>query len=221
MKKTVLITGASRGLGWDLAHHFLAKGWTVLVNARAHAAVEELIQAGAVGVWGSITTEFTRSELAAAVKNTGLDLLIHNAGTRPEHGWLEISVKDVSKTIITNLVAPMLLTACLWPALKASQGQVVFINSLAGKQGGKDETVYSASKFGLRGFAQSLQFDGVRDGVRVLSVFPGAMKTQMTALRPDYEKLIDTEELATTIYQLCADQPSLRVTEVDLCRRRY
>ena len=221
MKKTVLITGASRGLGWDLAHHFLAKGWNVLVNARTHAAVEELIKAGAVGVWGSVTTEFTRMELRTMVKSTGLDLLIHNAGTRPDHGWADLSAKEVSNTIITNLVAPMQLTASLWPALMKKNGQVVFINSLAGKQGGKDETAYSASKFGLRGFAQALQFDGVRDGVRVLSVFPGAMKTQMTALRPDYEKLIDTEEMATTIYQLCADQPSLRVTEVDLCRRRY
>lgn len=221
MSKTVLITGASRGLGWDLAHHFLAQGWNVLVNARTHAAVEELIQAGAIGVWGSVTTEFTRTELAAQVKTMGLDLLIHNAGTRPEQGFPELPAKDVSKTIITNLVAPMLLTSCLWPALKESQGQVVFINSLAGKQGGKDETAYSASKFGLRGFAQSLQYDGVRDGVRVLSVFPGAMKTQMAFARPDFEKLIDTEEMATTIYQLCNDQPSLRVTEVDLCRRRY
>ncbi|MHB0968070.1 MAG: SDR family NAD(P)-dependent oxidoreductase, partial [Bellilinea sp.] len=99
MSKTVLITGASRGLGWDLAHHFLAQGWNVLVNARTHAAVEELIQAGAVGVWGSITTEFTRTELTVLVKTTGLDLLIHNAGTRPDHGWADLSAKEVSKTI--------------------------------------------------------------------------------------------------------------------------
>lgn len=221
MKKTVLITGASRGLGRDLARYYLAKGWNVVANSRDRSSLAELVQAGAIVVAGDVTSELTRGELVEAVEETGLDLLIHNAGVRPDNGWYELSGKEVSNTISTNLIAPILLTACLWLSLKASQGQIVFINSLAGKQGGKDETIYSASKFGLRGFAQALQFDGAQDGVRVMSVFPGAMKTQMTALRPDYEKLIDTEEMATTIYQLCADQPSLRVTEVDLCRRRY
>jgi NAD(P)-dependent dehydrogenase (short-subunit alcohol dehydrogenase family) len=221
MKKTVLITGASRGLGRELAHHFLKKGWCVLVTARDHGAIAELIAEGAHGVWGSITTEFTRGELVDMVGQYGVDLLIHNAGTRPDAVFMETDDKQLSATIITNLMAPILLTKRLWGALKATSGMIVFINSLAGKCAGRNEAVYAASKYGLRGFAESLQYDAVKDGLRVLSVFPGAMKTAMCNHREDYDKLIDPEEVATTIYQLCADRPSLRVTEVDLCRRQY
>jgi NAD(P)-dependent dehydrogenase (short-subunit alcohol dehydrogenase family) len=216
MKKTVLITGAGGGLGLALVACFLEAGWNVIANSRHPSVVDTLEQMGAKTVWGDITVQQTRN-IAACITERGLDVVIHNAGCKPLPDGVA-----VARTVLTNLVAPILLTHLLWPALKQRKGLVVFVNSLAGKVGGEGEGVYAASKAGLRGYAQSLQYEAVRDGMRVLSVFPGAMQTPMCQDRPDYDKLIDPAEVAGAILQLCNDQSnSMRITEVDIHRRRY
>ena len=217
MKKTVLITGASGGLGLALVACFLEAGWRVIANSRHPGAISDLVHMGAITIWGDITVQQSRNIAVNMVEAEGLDLVIHNAGSKPFPDG-----DAVARTIITNLIAPILFTQQLWPALKQRKGMVVFINSLAGKAGGQGEAVYAASKAGLRGFAQSLQYEAVKDGIRVLSVFPGAMRTPMCDARSDYDKLIDPAEVAGTILQLCNDQSSsMRITEVDICRRQY
>ena len=154
-----------------------------------------------------------------AIAKHGLDVLIHCAGIyklKPFAGQPEY---DFKKMIDVNLLAPIRITHALWPTFERQcSGLIVFINSLAGKQGADGETAYSASKHGLAGFARSLQFDAARIGVRVLSVFLGAMKTDMTRHRPDWDKLIDPQEAARAIVGLCEEYSTLGIREVEIGR---
>jgi short-subunit dehydrogenase len=218
--KTVLITGASRGLGRALALYFFASGWRVIANARTSTTLMELRDLGIECVPGSVGIAGVRRTLADSIGDR-LDVLINNAGVRPEGSFLHAADADVTQTVFTNLIVPMLLTKKVWHALKQSAGMVININSLAGKQGGADEVAYSASKFGLRGFAEALQYDAVKDGVSVLSVFAGAMKTGMTKNRGNYDKLIDPVEVARLIHQATEVHPSLRMTEINVQRSQY
>lgn len=221
MKKTVVITGASRGLGAALAEVFGVAGYNLILTSK-DTVIEE--REGVKFVKGDIKSYNTLVALTKAVDELGVDILINNVGEYMNKKFDEMVIKDFTDIISVNLIRPMVLTRALWPVLKERGGIVVNINSVAGKAGSSGEVAYCASKHGLRGFSQALQFDGVRDGVNVLSVFLGAMSTDMTKTRPDWEKFMDPVEVANTIIGLChdlEDHPSLRLTEVDICRGVY
>ena len=221
VKKTVLITGASRGLGAALVAVFASAGYNLILTSRDMNIKE---REGVKIVRGDIKFYNTFVSLVEAADELGVDVLINNAGEYMSKHFDEMTEEDFKEIITVNLIRPMVLTRILWPVLKERGGMVVNINSVAGKVGSDGEVAYCASKHGLRGFASALQHDGVRDGVKVLSVFLGAMRTSMTKHRPDYKKLMNPAEVAMTIKGLCddlSDHPSLRVTEVELHRMKY
>ena len=95
-------------------------------------------------------------------------------------GYLEqLSVADIEHTLAVNLLSHILLTRLCLPVMKQQPGtsDVVFIGSEAALQGGREGSVYCASKFGLRGFAQSLRQECAKSGVRVSLINPGAVRT--------------------------------------------
>ncbi len=104
-------------------------------------------------------------------------MLIHNAGVAFPGRVAESTVEDWRITMQVNVVGPVALTLSLLPALRAAGGHVVFINSGAGINASPGLASYTASKFALRGFAQSLRSD--EPSLRVTSIHPGRIATQM------------------------------------------
>lgn len=175
---------------------------------------------GDTAVMGDLKDALVLCRLTEEASQKDLDVLIHCAGVYENSPFY--SGKDFEEIIEINLLIPMRLTRSIWPIFERRRsGLIVFINSLAGKQGGDGETAYSASKHGLAGFARALQFDAAKIGVRVLSVFLGAMKTDMTRHRPDWDRLIDPQEAARAIVSLCEDYPTLGLREVEIGRTIY
>jgi 3-oxoacyl-[acyl-carrier protein] reductase len=151
-----------------------------------------------------------------------VSILINNAGIYLNKPFAETSADEIQRVIDTNLVVPILLTRVIWPTfVNRGGGLIVNINSLAGVNGGKGETAYSASKAGLAGFSNSLQYDGPKNNIRILNVFLGAMQTDMTKTRKDWDKFINPFTVAETIADLCKDYSTLRITEVTIARRQY
>jgi len=182
--KTALITGASRGLGKALALKFInASDFSAIL----HCFKTEVHSCLATVIRGDLVLPDTIEKLA----QHDVDILINNAGIHFSKPLNELSPDEVREVINTNLTAPMLLTKAMWPTLSKNKGMVININSLAGKQGSQGETAYCASKFGLRGFSQALQFDATQAGVKVLDVFIGGMQTDMAKSKPNFDKLID------------------------------
>jgi len=216
--RTVMITGASGGLGVPLASEFGARGYDLVLH---HNKYELPCADSLFTVRGDLKSSDTIWELAEFVFRDGLDVLVNNAGIYAAGQFDSLSSSEIRDVIEVNLIAPMLLTRLVWKALKQNSGIVVNINSLAGLNGSNGETAYCASKHGLAGFSKALQFDGTRDGVRVLDVFVGAMKTAMTAYRAGQENFIDPVDVARTIVSLCDNRNSLRITEITLNRRNY
>jgi len=216
--RTVMITGASGGLGVPLASEFGARGYDLVLH---HNKSELPCADSLFTIRGDLRSFDTLCELAGFVDRDGLDVLVNNAGIHTVGPFQDMSQYEIRETIEVNLVAPILLTKLVWKSLKRNSGIVVNINSLAGLNGSNGETAYCASKHGLAGFSKALQFDGTRDGVRVLDVFVGAMKTAMTVYRAGQENFIDPVDVARTIVSLCDSRNSLRITEITLNRRNY
>jgi uncharacterized protein len=173
--RRVLLTGASGGIGDAIARALHARGATVLLSGRRMDALEQL--AGELGeraeaLPADLSTPEGVRELVAAAGD--IDILVANAAL-PGSGRLDDFTPDqIDRTIAVNLRAPMQLTRELAPGmLERGAGQLVFISSMSGKVASGGGSVYSATKFGLRGFAAGLRDELHGSGVGVTVVFPG------------------------------------------------
>lgn len=227
-KKTVLITGSSKGLGKSLATVFARNGNDIILHGRNEQdlkSVEQEILAHRVAcdvVTGDLTHDKTIEKLAQVAEERDADVLINNAGIYLNAPFQEISLLDFRRVIEVNLVAPIILTRKIFPILQRKQsGMIVNINSLAGKNPTDRESAYCASKHGLRGFTKSIQFEANKDHISVIEVYLGTMNTGMVDGRRDPEKCIRTDEAAECIYGLCREHASLRINEIEVNRRRY
>lgn len=219
LRNVALITGAGRGLGRALAEVFSLGGYYLLLSTRSTIIPNQL---GTSVVYGDITDEAVLGALTDRALDMGVRVLINNAGRYYRERIDRTPEAEMRGVIELNTIVPMILTKRLWPSLKRGGGVVVNINSLAGKAGGVGELAYCASKHGLRGFSRALQFDATRDGVRVLDVFLGGMRTGMAEGRVGVDKFITPTDAANTIFGIAtSDYPSMRAVEIELARRVY
>ncbi|WP_199440544.1 SDR family oxidoreductase [Umezawaea beigongshangensis] len=173
-----LVTGASRGIGAAVARA-LADTHSLLLGGRDAAALDEL--ASSLPHAAPWPVELTSLEALtdATASISRLDVLVHSAGIA-ELGPLDSATADVwRRTLEINVVAVAELTRLVLPALRNSRGHVVLINSGAGLRANPGWGVYAASKFALRAFGDALRAEEETTGVRVTSVHPGRVDTDM------------------------------------------
>jgi short-subunit dehydrogenase len=171
----VLVTGATGGIGDAIARALHARGAHVLLSGRRQEALDEL--AGRLGE----RTDVLVADLAERDAPTRLadaagavDVLVANAAL-PASGRVEdFSHDEIDRALDVNLRAPIQLTRALLPGMLArGRGHVVLVSSLSGKTASPRSGIYSATKFGLRGFAAGLREDVEAKGIGVTVVFPG------------------------------------------------
>ncbi len=172
---TALITGASGGIGAAIAQA-LAPTHTVLLAGRPSPRLDALADQLGATTWPLDLTDIDDIEAAAEVLGT-LDVLVHNAGVAYPGRVAESTPEQWRATFEVNVTGAVALTLALLPALRAARGQVVFINSGAGMNVSPGLASYSASKFALRAFADSLRTD--EPLLRVTSIHPGRVDTEM------------------------------------------
>jgi short-subunit dehydrogenase len=174
--RSVLLTGATGGLGHAIARRLRAAGAELVLTGRRAEVLEPLaIETGARSVAVDLADPAQVERLAR--EHAGVDALVANAGL-PGSGLLtSFSIEEIDRALAVNLRAPMVLARVLSePMVARGSGHLVFMSSLAGKVGTPRSPVYSATKFGLRGFAQSLREDLRPSGVGVSAIFPGFVR---------------------------------------------
>lgn len=172
---TALITGAGGGLGAAIATA-LAPTHTLLLAGRPSTRLDAIAEKLGAPTWPLDLTDEASIESGAEVL-TELDVLVHNAGVSYPGRVDESTPEQWRHTMEVNVVGPVALTLALLPALRAVRGHVVFINSGAGISASAGMASYSASKFALRAFADSLRAD--EPSLRVTSVHPGRFDSEM------------------------------------------
>jgi short-subunit dehydrogenase len=173
---TVLLTGASGGLGRAIARTIAPLGVDLVLSGRRREVLEPLVaELGARAVPCDLSS---RDDVDRLAEQAGpVDILIANAGV-PAGGLLgELTQEQVDQMLEINLRAPIALTHALTPGMvQRGRGHVVIMSSLQGKAAAPVSSVYSATKFGLRGFALALREDLRRHGVGVSVVLPGFIR---------------------------------------------
>lgn len=216
---TAMITGAAGGLGSAIAAA-LAPTHTLFLAGRPSERLDAVAEEFGSTTWPIDLADI--DEIPAVVEPiVELDVLVHNAGVAYPGRVAESIVDEWRTTMQVNVVGAVALTLALLPALRAAEGHVVFINSGAGINASPGLASYSASKFALRGFADSLRND--EPSLRVTSVHPGRIATVMQEGLIAYEgreydpsRFLSPESVAKVVADAVNAPPDAHIHEVIL-----
>jgi NAD(P)-dependent dehydrogenase (short-subunit alcohol dehydrogenase family) len=194
-RKVWFITGAGRGMGVDISKAALAAGNEVVATGRNPAAVTKALgEAADLLVVGLDITKPEQAEAAvkAAVERFGrIDVLINNAGNFNAGFFEELTPEQMEQQIATTLIGPMNVTRAVLPVMRRQRsGHIITISSSAGLVGFAFGTAYSASKFGLDGWMESLRPEVEPFGIHTTIVNPGFFRTEL--LTPESTSFAET-----------------------------
>ena len=190
--KTVLITGASSGIGAALAEGFAQRGATVGICARRTERLHEVLDRVRVHspesqMWSVDLADLEGIAAFAAQANDalgGIDVLVNNAGIPKRRAVTDLTPHEVESVMALNYFSPLRLTLALLPTLLERGGRIVNLSSVAARLGPPGETAYSASKAALSAFSEGAHVELFDQGVKFLVVYPGVFDTELFTL-PD------------------------------------
>ena len=182
--KVVVVTGASRGIGWRLVERFLSEGASVVACARTAERLEALKRASGDAPLEIVAADAARPDDVAAVVARAInafgriDILVNNAGAAgPTTPVESLSLEDWTETLNSNLTSAFLFVREAVPAMKAQGGgAVVNIGSMTGKKPLVFRAPYAAAKMGLIGLTRTLAEELGPHGIRVNTVCPGTVE---------------------------------------------
>jgi len=233
MTRTVLITGATSGIGEAAARAFVAAGWRVVATGRRADRLDALVEAlGKDWIWPAafdVRDEAARDAALAALPAAfaDIDLLINNAGLAL--GTAKAQEADLGqwRTMIdTNVTALASLTHKLLPGLIARRGAIINVSSVAATYPYTGGNVYGGTKAFVEQFSLGLRSDLHGTGVRVTSIEPGMVATEFTVVRTGDQALSDRfygdanpmrgEDIAATLLWIAALPPHLNINRIEL-----
>jgi NAD(P)-dependent dehydrogenase (short-subunit alcohol dehydrogenase family) len=185
MSKVILVTGAGRGLGMDLARKALAAGHQVVATGRRPDEVEKTLggpQDNLLTIRLDVTSldDATAAAQAAVDRFGRIDVLINNAGNFVAGYFEEISPTQMRRQFDTNLFGPMNVTRAVLPIMRRQRaGHVITISSTAGLVGMEFCAAYAASKFAVEGWMEALRYDVAPYDIHTTVVEPGFFRTEL------------------------------------------
>ena len=230
--KTILITGATAGIGAASARRFAAGGWRVIATGRRGdrlRALSEELGDSCLPLELDIRDLDSAAQLAQLSPPWGdIDLLLNNAGLAPPMDALQdAELEPQLSAIQTNVTGLVALTRALLPRLMERRGAVINLSSVAATYPYRGGAVYGASKAFVRQFSLDLRCDLAGTGVRVTSIEPGMAETEFTIVRTGGNKEasdqlyanmnpMTADDLADTIWWIATLPPHININAIEL-----
>jgi meso-butanediol dehydrogenase / (S,S)-butanediol dehydrogenase / diacetyl reductase len=215
MQKTVIVTGASSGIGLAIARHFAAAGYAVLAAGRNAERLAHLArELPGLATWAGdlVTASACNSLVAHCMELYGtIDVLVNNAGVYFRRATESTLDEEWRQTLAVNLDAPFYLSRAAMPQLRASRGVIINIASDWGIRGGRKAAAYCASKGGLVLMTKAMALDHAAEGIRINAVCPGDVDTPML----QQEAVVDGISPAEALEVYGRHSPTGRVTRAD------
>lgn len=227
--KTALVTGASSGIGRATASALAQQGAHLVVTARREDRLRQLcteiesLGSKAIFHAGNAAEESTAQQCVTIALSTfgQLDIVVNNAGAGNYKNLIDTSVEEYDALMNANMKSSFLFSRYAAPHMIAQKsGTLLFVSSIAGLQGAAGEAVYSATKFAQSGFAQSLDAELRKHGIKVVTIFPGGVKSEFALGHGRTEEyvrkshMMDPEEVAETIVFACLQPANVRIPQM-------
>src|SRR5688572_26296090 len=189
--KTAIVTGSSRGIGRAIATRLARDGARVIVCARTaselNTAVQEIVSAG--GTAAALALDLREADAGSRVVDFALttygslDIVVNNAGATRRGMFVKLTDEDWADSFALKFFGAVRVTRAAWPHLHKSRGSVVFIAGAGGRTPGAEFAAGGAVNAGLLSITKALAETGIRDGVQVNAVNPGAVRTDRLKMR--------------------------------------
>lgn len=228
MNKYILITGSTGGLGKNICKVFASNKYNLVIVGKDITKLNSLekqilrYEVSVKKVKVNLLSLNSIEKIYSKTKNLNIAGIINNAAIHNIKSLEKLKDTEIEDLINLNLVIPIKIISRFLNILKKNdESFIANINSIAGINGGNLESIYSASKFGLRGFSESLQYEVTRHNIRLTNYSFGGIQSNMTKNRKDFKKLINPKDAADLIYKNSHQPKSLRVTELNISRTNY
>ena len=222
MKKVIVITGASDGLGKTLTES-LSKENNVIALATTEEKLQKVAEDNNCNYKVCDVSDYHQVEKCTneIIEEFGkIDILINNAGLWIQEKLEENDEKRIHDVIDVNLLGVIYMTKAVIPIMKKNQdGIIININSQAGINHKAERVVYNASKWGVTGFSKSLQDEVAKYGIRVTDILPGMLKTDMfnkMNIKKNMENGLDTKEVARLVKFIIDTPKDVMIPEVGI-----
>lgn len=218
MSKTLVITGASSGIGAAVARHAAAAGWNLALGARnaerLDALVAELGDERAIAQVADVTDfDQVQALVDSAVERFGqVDAVFANAGFGARRGFMEESVEHWRQMVLTNVLGCALTIRAALPEIRANAGHFVLTGSVAGVRA-LPGSLYSSTKFAVHGMAESLRQELNGSGSRVTLIAPGMVDTPFFERGAGPDSLV-ADDVARAVMWALDQPPSVDVNMV-------
>jgi 3-oxoacyl-[acyl-carrier protein] reductase len=221
--KTAIVTGASRGIGRAIANRLAKEGAQVVLTGRdtslLDSAVREIEKTG--GVAASIALDLrvpdAPQRLAdfAVDKYKRIDIVVNNAGATRRGEFTQLTEEDWADGFALKFFGTIRLTRAAWPQLKVNSGSVVIISGAGGRTPGAEFTIGGSVNAALLSFTKAMADVGVRDGVQVNAINPGAVRTDRFQKRLESVARERGVDLAAAERHIVSESRTTRIGETD------
>ncbi|MGR8941586.1 MAG: SDR family oxidoreductase [Gammaproteobacteria bacterium] len=223
VKRTVLVTGASSGIGRAVARRLLQQGHHVIGVSRDIRKFSNTVERfAALQLDLGQLAELPAQLGSLAQRFPDLDAAVFCAGIGRFGALEQFSYQQIDTLMTVNFTGQALLTRALLPHLKSkAQSDLIFIGSEAALKGARNGAVYCASKFALRGFTQALREECGRSRLRISLINPGMVKTEFfesLSFEPgeDQTNYLLPEDIAETVTYVLNSRPEIAIDEINL-----
>ncbi|MFW5695452.1 MAG: SDR family oxidoreductase [Alkalispirochaeta sp.] len=220
-----LITGAGRGIGREIARELGRRGYRLHLTSRSADELTRVAQETPSGPHGTYPVDLSDpdavTEFVESLTTDRIDLLVLNAGTAVSASIETTTPADWDRVFAINVRSPFLLTQALLPRLRAATGRIIVIGSVVSTAAYPNQGAYTASKHALYGFTKVLAKELHPEGIRVQTILPGGVATDMVRrMRPDIDTsdLIQPVDVARAVGSLLDAEGNAMVDEIRLRR---
>lgn len=205
MKKVILITGGSEGLGKEIARKLHSDNEVIVLSNKKEELNEVATELGCGKYVCDITNVEQIKSAIAEIEKTykKVDILINNAGVWIGGELDDSSYDDIARVLLVNSVGTMNMTKAVLPMMKRQKsGKIININSVDGLEVKAERSVYIASKWAVTGFTKALSKELEKYNIKVVGIYPGLMKTNLfknADTQRDLSEAMDPENVARIV----------------------
>ena len=218
-KTNVFLTGSNGSLGRSMIKKFNTNDYNLILHSRKAKKLKSKSSRFDY-ILGDLSKSRDLENIINNLKKKRIDIFINNAGIHRFDSVKNFNNKILRKIFEINFFSSAIISQVIFKRmLSINNGLIVNINSVASKQASGNELSYCASKAALKSLSETFQINSFGTNVEIINLYPGAFKSKMTKTRTNYNNLMEPDEIADVVFDICKKKKTLKISDVSVFRK--